>query len=461
MIRVFRHYIRRSLLLLGLLEALIFVFSIYFAVALRFLDPEIGLHYITAPKLLVFTSVMILTMMFMGLYQRDLRGGIRNTLLRIIISFAVGLTIMSLLFYSLPDLFLGRGIMAFAAFSAFIGVLTGRLIFLNFADKVFLRRRVLVLGAGHCAARLEEIRGRFQRDGIEIVGYLPLSQQCVEIDSERLIGHGKSVALVVDELDIEEIVVAVDDRRNAFPSEELIACKMSGIEVVDLVSFLEKQTGKIDVKALHPSSLIFADGYVQTVVKPLSKRLFDMLMSLMILLVSWPIMLLTALAIRIESGFKGSVLYTQVRIGAGGRPFRIMKFRSMVENAEANGVQWAEENDARITKIGYFIRKTRIDELPQLFNVLKGNMSFVGPRPERPEFIKELAQKIPYYNLRHGLKPGITGWAQVRYQYGASTEDALQKLQYDLYYMKNYSVFLDIVIIFETIQVVLFQKGSR
>ena len=255
-------------------------------------------------------------------------------------------------------------------------------------------------------------------------------------------------------------MVALDERRNKIPADEILECKMRGVTVVDVNYFLERQLGKISLDTLHPSALIYSQGFIQGKVKAVIKRTFDILVAISMLLVTLPVMLLTILAIKIESGFKGSIFYIQQRVGADNRPFNIYKFRSMTENAEANGkAVWAQKNDSRVTKVGNFIRKTRIDELPQLYNVLKGNMSFVGPRPERPQFVEDLSDKIPFYGLRHHAKPGITGWAQICYPYGASVEDAKEKLQYDLYYLKHNTVFLDLLILMQTAAVIFFAKG--
>ena len=465
MIRIFGHFLPRSLLYLGLGEALIFILSIYLSVIVRFSDVKHGLNELSPEKIVVFAVVMLAAMMAMGLYQRDMRGGVRAMALRLSISFIVGFSIMALLFYITPSLFLGRGVMFLAAVSAFGGVLLSRIIFLKWrwADHEFLTNRIMVVGTRQRATRVEQGNKNTRFRGMEIVGYLPIDQDENEISqvNGNILPRNRSIPDLVKQYNISEIVVAVDDRRKTFPAEELLKCKMKGINITDDIAFLEKQTGKMDVSTLHPSSLIFADGYVHGLVKTMSKRLLDILISSLIMVAALPVMLLTALAIWIESGFRGSIFYCQTRVGANDELFKMMKFRSMIENAETNGAQWAEEDDPRITRVGHFIRKTRIDELPQLFNVLKGQMSMVGPRPERPEFVDQLSENIRYYSLRHSITPGITGWAQICFPYGASEEDALQKLQYDMYYIKNYSVFLDLTILFQTAQVVLWHKGSR
>jgi sugar transferase (PEP-CTERM system associated) len=264
------------------------------------------------------------------------------------------------------------------------------------------------------------------------------------------------------DLEIDEIVMAMDDRRQQFPLKDLLDCRLAGIEVIELASFLERETGKVYLDILIPSWMIFGAGFRRDVLRRYTEAAFDLAASFALLLIALPVMAITVLAIKIEEGISAPVLYGQPRVGYGGRVFRVLKFRSMRVDAEKDGrARWATANDDRVTRVGRFIRKVRIDELPQLFNVLAGRMSFVGPRPERPEFVKELNEKIPYYDVRHAVKPGITGWAQLCYPYGASEQDATEKLQYDLYYVKNHSLVFDILILLQTVEVILFGKGAR
>ena len=262
-----------------------------------------------------------------------------------------------------------------------------------------------------------------------------------------------------DEMEIDEVVVALDDRRKQFPVHELLDCKMSGVQVVDVLSFFERQTGKVHLDILQPSWLIFSDGFQQGMLRSVSKRVFDILVSALIILIAMPVIILTMIAIRVED--RGPVFYRQVRVGENWRLFQVLKFRSMRTDAEKKGAQWATKNDSRVTRVGKIIRILRIDELPQVINVFKGDMSFVGPRPERPEFVEKFSETIPYYAERHRVKPGITGWAQICCPYAASEKETVEKLQYDLYYVKNYSVFLDFMIIFQTAEVVLWGRGAR
>jgi sugar transferase (PEP-CTERM system associated) len=254
----------------------------------------------------------------------------------------------------------------------------------------------------------------------------------------------------------------MDDRRLSFPMEQLLECRLEGVEIIDLVSFLERETGKVRLDVLNPSWMIFSEGFRQGRIHSTLERAFDILASLILLIVASPIMLATAIAIKLTEGPRATVFYRQERVGQYGRPFELLKFRSMREDAEADGqAQWAQKNDSRVTRVGSFIRTTRIDELPQIINVLRGEMSFVGPRPERPQFVEQLNERIPYYRERHSIKPGITGWAQLCYPYGSSEQDAVEKLQYDLFYVKNHSLLFYLAILVQTVEVILWRKGAR
>jgi sugar transferase (PEP-CTERM system associated) len=261
--------------------------------------------------------------------------------------------------------------------------------------------------------------------------------------------------------DIDEIVVAMDDRRQGFPMHELLECRLSGIEVLELPSFLERETGKVRLDVLNPSWIIFGEGFRASPTQQVLARGLDVFASLGLLILASPLMLLAMLAIKLEDGRQAPLFYRQKRVGFHGRVFDVLKFRSMRLDAEKHGAVYATQNDPRVTRVGLLMRKMRVDELPQLLNVLRGEMSFVGPRPERPEFVCDLEQKIPYYRERHTVKPGITGWAQLCYPYGSSERDTVEKLQYDLYYVKNRSLLFDLAILVQTVEVVLWGKGAR
>ena len=468
MIRIFRHYVPVQLVFLAAVEAAVLVLSIYLAVAIRFAGASAAELLIVGPiisRAVLFACAMLVTMTAFGLFTRESQTGDLGYYIRFLASFAVGGIAMAFIFYLLPGLLLGRGVMALAFMFAFVGTALNRLIFVRLVDMNALKRRLLVLGTGTRAAQIgklfeqdEDLRRKFH-----LVGYLALTHTAYHphVSREKLLEHNGSLLAIASQHLIDEIVVAIRDRRNGgLNIDELLECKLNGIEVTDISSFFERETGHVQLDSLNPSWIVFSDGFGRTTAKSTSKRIFDIAVSLLLLVVTLPVTLLTALLIVLESGFP--IFYRQERMGECGQVFGVVKFRSMRQNAEQAGQpQWAKINDDRVTRVGRVIRKLRIDELPQIINVLKGDMSFVGPRPERPYFVEQLATQIPFYHNRHSIKPGITGWAQIRYPYGSTVEDAMHKLQYDLYYAKNHSLFLDLIILFQTAQVVLFGKGAR
>jgi len=467
MIRVFRHYISSIYLVVFLLDCGIFFSAFYIGAVLRFfpglqdLKGSLSVIDLTNPSA-VFCVFMLASMTGMGLYQRAQTGGDAGLLLRVLASFVFGMILMGLVFLVIPSIFVGRGVFGYALLSALGLTLFSRFLFLRFVDRQELRRRVLVLGAGYNANMIKEFESKALNSSFRVIGFVQMGGDSCRVESDRLCTLGMPLGEFAAAHDIDEIVVAPDDRRGGLAVDEILDCKMNGLEVVDLLHFFEREAGLIRVDCLHPSWLVFSDGFRYSGFQQLSKRAFDVVASLALLAVSWPIMLLATLAIVIESGWRAPVFYRQVRVGKNWRLFKVIKFRSMRIDAEKDGrARWATRNDDRVTRVGRFIRKTRIDELPQLFNVLKGEMSFVGPRPERPEFVEKFAETIPYYSERHRVKPGITGWAQLCYPYGSSYQDAIEKLQYDLYYVKNYSLFLDFLIMLQTIEVVVWGKGAR
>jgi len=465
MIRFFRHYVPTYTLLLVGVEGLILVASIYLGVSARFMEggePASASAQSILPIAVVFMLVMIVAMTAFGLYAWEWMDGAKEMLLRVGASFVAGFTVMSLVFYLFPDLFLGRGAFSIAFLFALAGVTLARFAFFKWSHLDIMKKRVLVLGTGSRAAKIESMLKSTQRaQRVHIVGYLPLSGTHHYVEHSRVLMERGSISSIIEKYNVDEILIAVRDRRGGgLPTSELLDCKLSGISVIELSTFFERENGQLQLESLNASWMILSEGFRQGLTRDAVKRAFDLLASGLLLLGSLPVMGLAALLISLESS--GPVLYRQERIGQYGRPFTIFKFRSMRTDAESDGKpQWAGQNDDRTTRVGRVIRKLRIDELPQIFNVFLGEMSFVGPRPERPFFVEQLVKEIPYYASRHSVKPGITGWAQVRYAYGASVEDAIEKLQYDLYYVKNHSLFLDMMILFQTAQVVLWGKGAR
>jgi len=463
MLRFFRHYIPVTLFLLGLAETLILLVSIHLgtmlSVALPLLSDNPGGN--GAPlwvKAMAYSVAMLCGLVAMGFYQREQRDAPVATLLRLLFGFGIGLVVMGLVSLVFPGLMVKPFVFGVALASSFLGIATCRLVCFATTDARF-SRRVLVLGVGERALQIENLRRASDRVGITLIGYVDIGVGPQMVNSAAVIRPTGSLLELARRFAADEIVIAIDDRRKGLPVNEILDCKMEGIRILEEGTFLERQLGKIRLDALHPSQVIFSDGFTQAVLKKTEKRILDVAIASLLLLLSLPLFVLAALAIYLESG--GPILYRQQRVGLRGKNFDIFKFRSMRVDAERNGPVWAEQGDSRTTRVGRVIRRFRVDELPQLLNVLKGDMSFVGPRPERPEFVADLARAIPYYELRHHVKPGITGWAQISYPYGASIKDAREKLQYDLYYLKNYSIFLDINILLQTAQVILLGKGVR
>ena len=460
--RLFRYYIPTEYIILAMIEFCLLIAALWLAIETRYYFHHTEINYAEYPlKGLLFATIMQLSLVAFGVYQRQSGRFADVLMLRIASGLLLGLIPLSLSFYFAPMFFLGRGVMAISVVYSFLMISLLRLYFRRVVKERNMWSRVLILGSGNNAELIRKAKQEGELKGLNIVGFIHLegdlnsSEDAIELD----------IPLVeyVRRHDVDEIVLAIDDRRKAgIPATDLLDCKMSGIDILEMVSFFERRTGKIRLDVLHPSWLYLSDGFHESTFRSLSKRVFDILIVLCLMPLAFPLMILTALAVLLESPRAGSVLYSQVRVAQDGRPFNIYKFRSMVVDAEKDGVaQYAQKNDARITRVGRIIRKLRFDELPQLFNVLRGDMSFVGPRPERPQFVERLAETVPYYRERHRVKPGLTGWAQIRYPYGDTDLDAHEKLQYDLYYVKNFSIFLDLLILLQTAEVVMLGKGAR
>jgi len=354
-------------------------------------------------------------------------------------------------------------LMGFAIAYLMVGLVLVRGLLLTAWHGSLVQQRVLIVGTGNEAhAVATDLKSRRRRSHA-VVGFYPAGATVLPAEDKRfnIFPSEARIEDIVAKHDINQIIVAVKEQRGGnVPMDQLLSARISGIPVMDLAAFYEQTTGEVPVDSLKASFLVYGRGFAQDRARIIVKRIFDVVTSLTLLTLASPIMLITAIAIKLES--KGPLIYRQERVGLAGKTFMCLKFRSMCNDAEKDGVAvWAKKNDARVTRVGQVIRKTRIDELPQLISVLKGEMSMVGPRPERPSFVAQLKEQIPFYDVRHSVKPGVTGWAQVRYAYGASVEDALHKHQYDLYYVKNNSLFLDLLVIFETVSVVLFREGAQ
>ena len=465
-VRVFQHHVHSSFYWLALIDAILFVLSFYLGAYLYFLAEPGNLQQYVGQipgRASLFAAVTIICLGAMGLYEPRMREGASGVLLRTTGGFVASSIVMIVIFYILPELHLWRGIFLYTVAVAFTVNLISRSCFRSLTDLEQFKSRVLVYGSGRAASTItSSMRRRADRQGFSIVGFVRVDGEEPQVEGERIINLRQPLEAYTRQTEIDQVVVALDDKRSQLDMDELLHCRLHGVKVLDLVNFFEQEAGKILVDHTSPGWMIFNDGFRCSAASKRAKRAFDLTASFGLLMFTWPVMLLTALAIWIEDGFGAPVFFRQKRVGLHGKTFSVLKFRSMSVDAEGDGkARWATPGDSRVTRVGNFIRKTRIDELPQILNVLSGKMAFIGPRPERPEFVKELSERIPYYDVRHCVKPGITGWAQLCYPYGASEHDARQKLQFDLYYVKNHSLFLDFMICLTTVEVVLFGKGAR
>ncbi|WP_333608523.1 TIGR03013 family XrtA/PEP-CTERM system glycosyltransferase [Arsukibacterium sp.] len=415
----------------------------------------------------LFTCGVMLCALSVGLYDQKLRECHKGILKRVVITLLMNAFLLEVLIFNLfSSIHVSALFVLMASVLATLFISAFRALF-HYSDITLTsRRRVLVLGAGERAAIIERrMRRNVDKRNFEIVGFAKIEgdkDSCIPESKYLHFDYKKDLFQFASKHGIDELVIACDERRNMLPAEDLFKCKSRGIEVIEILDFIEKETGQIAVNLIYPSWVIYANGLKssQTFKTNLDYRL-NALLALILLAITWPIMLLTALLIYLEDGrrTRASVFYKQIRVGFDGKPFHILKFRSMRPDAEKNGARWAAADDDRVTRVGKVIRKYRIDELPQLLNILSGDMGFVGPRPERPEFVHQLVKDIPYYDQRHNVKPGLTGWAQLKYPYGATAEDAMEKLKFDLYYIKHRSLLLDLMILVRTVEIVLFGKG--
>jgi sugar transferase (PEP-CTERM system associated) len=450
---------------LGGIEFAALMGALYLAVDVRNYFSETVL-FLESPLLQSFLFALVLNCcsLAMGVYTSVFQEGKTGMVLRTLVAYCfLGLIALTALFFLVPGLYMGRGVLAYAVVVAFVSVLVIRFLFYMAVDVANLGRNVLIIGSGQRAAeiiaRLKQQQGT---QSFTLVGCLGSGTEQHVVDPELLLPETNDLRALVKKHGVTEIVVAPDERRSseggAVPIDELLNCKLTGISVIEPLEFLERELTRIEISMLRPGWALYSNGFTYSQLRDVMKRVFDLSIAFVLLAIMWPFMLLTAIAVALESGTP--VLYSQKRVGYNGKEFSIYKFRSMRKDAEKGGkAVWAQKNDSRITRVGAFIRNTRLDELPQLWNVIRGDMSFVGPRPERPEFVTELNEQIPFYDLRHKVKPGLMGWAQLKYPYGASVDDARNKLKYDLYYVKNHSIFMDVLIVIQTVEVVLLGKG--
>jgi sugar transferase (PEP-CTERM system associated) len=462
MIRLFKHYVPNAVLLLGLLDLVLLVAAGELGWVAR--AHQVGMTHLPMvtrwPQLASYAVVIHVAMVAIGVYGADALQSLRYATARLIVAVAIGVIALSVLYFLIPQIGFWRSNLLYAMGISILSLVLLRILLGKALGSQAFKRRIVVLGAGPRAARLKAL-AKTPGAGFAVVGYVSMNEASRVIPEAIARDAIYNLADHVVLLNASEVVLALEERRNALPLKDLLRIKTTGVHVNDTSTFLERETGRVDLDSVNPSWLIFSDGFSSgRMLSGVFKRLFDIVASSILLLLTLPVILLTAIAIKLES--RGPAFYRQRRVGLYGQGFDVIKLRSMRQDAEVGGqAVWAEKDDPRITRIGRFIRKVRIDELPQCWSVLKGEMSFVGPRPERPQFVEDLEQKLPYYAERHMVKPGITGWAQINYPYGASIEDSRQKLEYDLFYAKNYSPFLDLLILLQTFRVILFPEGAR
>jgi sugar transferase (PEP-CTERM system associated) len=461
MVRIFRHYVSSTMIAIACAEAMLLVVAVYVGAFARFSDPsEFTAGLIRhAPDAGLFVGAILPAMYALGAYRPETLIDMRVSAVRIGVSFCVGFVVVGAFNYAIPSFELWRSALAIALPTGFFSVLTFRVAAGRVVSSTMFKRRVLVLGAGAKAVRIGQIGEGSQR-GFVCLGFVRNKGEDFSGGANDIVGSVDDLGAIARQANADEVVVAIEDRRKNLPVDQLLDLRLAGIGVLDFSSFWERELGRIDLDTVYPSWFIFSDGFCGQYGTRAVKRTFDIVVGAAVLIATAPLLALTAIAIKLDS--PGPVFYRQERVGLHGHPFMLLKFRSMVADAEKDSVpRWAGTGDPRVTRVGRFIRMTRIDEIPQAINVLKGEMSLIGPRPERPFFVKELARQIPYYGERHRMKPGITGWAQINFPYGASVADAKRKLEFDLYYIKNHSLFLDALILLETARVVLWREGAR
>ncbi|PEQ11067.1 sugar transferase [Novosphingobium sp. PC22D] len=461
MIRLFKHYIPHAVILLWLVDAILLVGANELSWQLR--ASQIGMEPAALSTRLAahsgFALMILLAMTAVGVYGSDALRSLRFAGARILVAISLGVIALAFVDFLLGGQTFWRSTLAYAMGLAIVLLMLNRVLLGSLLGTAAFRRRVLVLGAGNRAERLRQLSHRPEA-GFAIVGYVAMGEAAPAVEEAIARGAIHNLTRYVENLGVSEVVLALEERRNALPLKDLLRIKTAGVHVNEFSSFLERETGRVDLDTLNPSWLIFSDGFSSgRMLSSASKRVFDVAASALLLVLTAPLIVIFAVLVKLDS--KGPAFFRQTRVGLFGQNYECVKLRSMRTDAEADGAQWATEDDPRVTRIGRFIRKVRIDELPQAWSVLKGQMSFVGPRPERPEFVADLEEQLPYYAERHMVKPGITGWAQVNYPYGASIEDSRNKLEYDLYYAKNYTPFLDLLIILQTLRVVLWHEGAR
>lgn len=411
-----------------------------------------------------FVVIVLFSSHLMEVYDLDKNVRKREVLANLLLASVSSFSLLSISYYLASDLFIGHGILLISLFFFIVYQFCWHSIYMAGMHNPRFSKRVLVLGTGKLASSIGKMAASNTRN-YTLVGYARCNNSESDmsgtvVPQEMIVGSSTNLLATAQQSLVDAIVVSLSEKRGVFPIREVLDCKLNGMYVLDAPTFYEIVNGKLMLESINPSWFIYSIGFHRTGIFNVCKRIIDILLALAGLILTLPFFPVIALAIKLDS--PGPVFFSQLRVGCKEKTFVLHKFRTMrVDAEEKTGAVWAGKNDSRVTRLGKFLRNTRIDELPQLINILRGDMSFVGPRPERPEFVEKLKQVIPYYSKRHFIKPGLTGWAQVKYSYGSSVEDAIEKLRYDLYYIKNISPFLETIIFLETIKVVLFGRGAR
>jgi len=460
MIRLFNHWLRWHSIGQMLFDFSFVIVGLVIAVMWVGNGLPVNIKQVLIFGLLLGVAMLVINS-WLGFYQRYNNRTIMESRARAVLSLYLAVPVAYGIFALLPLTGVSHEFLQLSAMSAVFGMLVTRVSAAHAPTTGMPTRKIMVFGTGARALGVKRALNKSDPSA-EIVGFFPSpNEEQTAVPGTMVISRSHSLTDTAISLKVDEIVVALTERRGgSMPLRELLDCKLQGIRVLDLASHFEQTLGQIRLESLYAGWLIFGEGFRQGTMRTVVKRLFDIVCASILILFSLPIMVVTAIAIVAENGFP--IFYRQERVGLNGRLFNVIKFRSMRNDAEKDGKPvWATAQDDRATKVGKIIRKLRVDELPQLFSVLKGDMSLVGPRPERPFFVDQLTKEIPFYAVRHSVKPGVTGWAQVRYHYGATVEDSAEKLQYDLYYVKNHSLFLDILVLFDTVGVVLTGKGAH
>lgn len=450
---------KNMILIIG--DVVISIISVYAGVYLRLYNSYAPLQdYVPIlPKAIAFSVFIVFMCFFVDLYDTEKRDGRKEILLKILFAGIFAFIAIGAFYYFVPYVQLGRGMLFLAVSISILLIFIWHIGYGLFLKMPVVAKKILILGTGPTANTMGKLLNS-NNNGFLLSGYVNCIGEPVHVPDNAVIGNGEGLLAIALKEKVQKIVVSLSERRGTLPVREMLNCKLQGIDVIDGPSFYEQMTGKLLIENMNPSHIIFSDGFRITSLRRYLKRIFDVFFAGISIVFSMPILLIVPVLIKLDS--RGPVLFKQRRVGEGEKEFMVYKFRTMIEGAEkATGPVWSKSGDNRITKLGRFLRKTRLDEIPQLFNVLRSDMSFIGPRPERLFFVESLKKQIPYYSERHCVKPGITGWAQVRYEYGDSIEDTIEKLRYDLYYIKYQSISLDLLILLDTIKVILFGRGGR